>query len=75
MKRTISREEHHRRSKAVCSWLVVHYHLSRRLVAQEANFCNPDVIYDAIGGKALIPKKNLDAIEKILKIYGYVPSK
>ena len=71
MKTKITREEHYRRSAAICRWLGKYYHLSRLLIAKEAKLSNPDTIYEAMAGRALIPKKNLDAVEKILRIYGF----
>ena len=75
MSRTLSKEEHHKRNESICSWLGEHYHISRHLVAVEAKFSKPDLIYDAIAGRALIPQKNLKAVEDILKMYGYTPVK
>jgi len=75
MKRIISREEHHKRSESICSWLRKHYHLNRRLIAAEADFAKADAIYEAMAGRTTIPKRNLKAVEDILKLYGYTPVK
>ncbi len=45
MKRINSEEEHHRRNKAICSWLEKHYHIKKKTVAEEAGFLNPALIF------------------------------
>ena len=46
MNRIISKEEHHIRNKAICSWLEKHYHIKKKTVAEEAGFPNLDPIYE-----------------------------
>ena len=71
MNRIISKEEHHIRNKAICSWLEKHYHIKKKTVAEEAGFPKPDLIYEAMAGREKIPKKYLRAVEDILKDYGF----
>ena len=73
MNQKISKSEHYSRNRAICSWLEKHYHIKKKKVAEEANIPKPDLIYEAIAGKVKIPKKNLQAMEDILKQYGFKP--